>query len=80
MGWGVDMWMCWRGWKAGMRNILDGKVRLSHPPDTGYDHKEALTQMRYLMEVYGGQRWGPEMRCHPWYELFENNLREVWIG
>lgn len=78
LGWGVDFWMCWMGWKHGMRNILDGSVRLYHPEETGYDWREAQAEQIRFMASVGGPRWEVEMRAHPLCEVFENNVVGEW--
>jgi len=49
LGWGLDMWLCWKGWTGGMRNVLDGRVGLYHPSECGYDQNKAVEEMREFM-------------------------------
>lgn len=79
LGWGVDFWFCWKSWKAGMRNVLDGRVSIYHPEVCGYNPTEALSEMAGFLALVGGPNWGPELRAHPYFERFENNLREVGV-
>lgn len=45
IGYGQDFWLCYRARKAGMRNIIDGRVSVHHPEGQGYNDVEALRQM-----------------------------------
>ena len=44
-GFGHDFWLCYRARKAGMRNIIDGRVCIYHPAGTGYDEQKAHDMM-----------------------------------
>lgn len=57
-GFGHDYWLCYRSRKAGMRNIIDGRVCLIHPPGIGYDEKKAHD----LMDEVFGSKYGPDYR------------------
>jgi hypothetical protein len=50
-GFGHDYWLCYRSRKAGMRNIIDGRVCVYHPPGTGYDEQKAHEAMD---QAFGG--------------------------
>jgi hypothetical protein len=76
LGWGVDIWLSWKGWSSGMRNILDGRVRIGHPGGSGYDYIEAGRECEEYLRVNVGPNFALETRMVPFLELFENNLRE----
>ena len=79
LGWGVDFWFCWKSWRADRKNVLDGRVKIRHPFVCGYNVDEAQKEMTEFLAMVGGPNWGLELRAHPWFDQFENNLREVAI-
>jgi len=77
LGWGVDVWLCWKAWTSGMRNVLDGRVSIGHPEGTGYDVVEAEKLCeRYLFGLVGPS-WPVDTRTFPGFERFECNVRET---
>ena len=76
LGWGVDVWLSWKGWTSGMRNILEGRVALGHPEGTGYDCVEAGEECERFLSAHVGGTWQLEARMVPFLERFENNIRE----
>ena len=54
IGFGQDFWLCHMARKNGMKNIIDGRVKLFHPEGIGYDEQEALRQMNEsFSKLYG---------------------------
>jgi GT2 family glycosyltransferase len=73
LGWGLDIWMCWKSWKADMRNVLDGRVRLFHPAIQGYGADDAWTEMGEFFSGFMGAGWRNELRY--WSDDFDKNVR-----
>jgi len=57
-GYGQDFWLCHVARQEGMRNFIDGRVRVYHPDETGYDDAEFCKQMD---DVFG-EMFGPDYR------------------
>jgi len=72
LGWGQDIWMCYRCWRNGLRNIIDGRVALFHPESCGYSGKRAFIEMDSWFSNMFGSNWRNEVRH--WYEDFGNNF------
>lgn len=72
IGFGQDFWLCYRSRKAGMRNIIDGRVKVYHPEGIGYDEDEAHRQMD---ETFG-KVYGPDFRqtIFEYDQRFEYNV------
>jgi len=78
-GYGQDFWLCFRSRKMGLRNILDGRVRIFHEEEIRYDDEKWLAEMN---EVFG-HLYGPNFR----EEIFEyredfqgNTIRVAEVG
>jgi len=71
LGWGQDVWMCYRSWTEGMKNILDGRVWIAHPAERGYNANQAYDIMERWFIDLEGENWRTTVRH--WYEDFENN-------
>ena len=69
-GYGQDFWLCFRSRKMGLRNILDGRVRIFHEEEVRYDDQKWLEEMN---EVFG-RLYGANFR----EEIFE--YREDFQG
>jgi hypothetical protein len=53
-GFGHDYWLCHRSRKMGLKNVIDGRVKIFHPFGTGYNEEEAEKQMEEAFgKVYG---------------------------
>ena len=52
IGFGHDFWLCHKARTNGMKNIIDGRVRIHHPLGIGYNEMEAHAQMEKRMEHY----------------------------
>jgi len=74
MGFGQDFWLCHRARQMGLRNVIDGRVDVYHPPGTGYDEKLAHSQME---DAFAGL-CGPDFRrrVFEYSESYEGNLVE----
>lgn len=72
IGFGQDFWLCYRSRKAGMSNVLDGRVMVHHPEGIGYDEVEASRQM----EDTFARAYGPDFRnsIFEYDQRFEKNL------
>lgn len=72
IGFGQDFWLCYRARKAGMKNVIDGRVVILHPEGIGYDEAEASRQM----EETFGRVYGSDFRrtIFEYDERFEQNL------
>ena len=77
LGWGVDLWMSWAGWRVSMRNVLDGRVSMSHPDGSGYSREKARIEMDDFMETAVGQNWRDVARIAPEFGRFDRNIRGV---
>lgn len=77
LGWGIDVWLCWKAWTSGMRNVLDGRVSVAHPDGTGYDVNEAARQCECFLYSVVGPRWPLDTRTMEVFETFEVNVRET---
>ena len=54
IGFGHDFWLCYRARKAGLNNIIDGRVVVHHPVGMGYNEAEAHQQMdETFSRMYG---------------------------
>ena len=58
IGFGQDLWLSYQARRFGMKNIIDGRVKMFHPEETGYDMSTALNQMN---ETFS-KMYGPEFR------------------
>lgn len=76
LGWGVDLWMSWEGWRSGSRNVLDGRVSMQHPMECGYSRVEAKREMNGFLESVIGPQWADEAKTEPEYGEFNANIRE----
>jgi hypothetical protein len=57
IGWGQDCIASFLSHEAGMRNLLDGRVCLTHPPSNQYDSKLArILQAAVILKVLGKER------------------------
>lgn len=74
-GWGLDIWMNWRCWKAGMRNVLDGRVKIFHPDLRGYSSYNAHSEMFVWLESKLGKNYRDEL--HFWSDGFDYNKIRV---
>jgi hypothetical protein len=75
LGWGVDLWMSWEGWRSMRRNVLDGRVSMCHPEGCGYSREAARREMDGFMEQAIGSNWGEEARLAPEFGIFDRNIR-----
>lgn len=58
LGWGCDVWFCWKAREAGRQLVLDGRVGLRHPPEQGYETNEAMAEFRaFFAKEVGGEWW-----------------------
>jgi len=54
IGFGQDLWLCYRARQEGMKNIIDGRVVIHHPEGIGYSEAEAHKQMdETFVKIYG---------------------------
>lgn len=74
IGFGQDFWLCFRSRKEGMKNLIDGRVPVHHPPGISYSEQKAHDQM----EVAFGNLYGADFRrtVFEYDETFEGNLRK----
>jgi hypothetical protein len=75
LGYGQDFWFCHRARKMGLRNVIDGRVRIYHPPGRGYDDGEALVQMERAFGRIGGPNF--RQTIFEYSEFFDGNLLEA---
>lgn len=81
LGWGVDIWMSWEGWRSGQNNVLDGRVSLQHPLKCGYCQQSAKTEMKEFLESVMGPQWNNEAKTDPEFGEFNRNIRnEIVVG
>jgi len=71
-GYGQDLWMSWKARTMALRNVIDGRVIITHPVGTGYSNDDAGRQMD---ETYG-RMLGPNYRRSHFHfsDLFEENV------
>jgi hypothetical protein len=74
LGYGQDFWFCHKARKMGLRNVIDGRVRVHHPPGRGYDDREALVQMERAFGKLGGQNF--RQTIFEYDEFYDGNLLE----
>ena len=56
IGFGQDYWLCNQARSLEMKNVIDGRVKIHHPPEIGYDEKKAHDEMEKIFtEKYGSQ-------------------------
>lgn len=72
IGFGHDFWMCYRSRQMGMKNIIDGRVVVHHPPGIGYDELEALKQMQNTFSASYGEDF--RFTIFQYDERFEYNV------
>lgn len=61
IGWGYDLLCSFRSRHAGMRNVLDGRVELFHPPSFSYDYALAESMMYDSLANALGPDWPDTM-------------------
>lgn len=55
IGFGQDLWLCYMARQSGLKNIIDGRVKVLHPEGIGYSVEQALKEMETTFSnVYGG--------------------------
>lgn len=74
-GYGQDLWLCKRSRESGMRNIIDGSVKVFHPEEIRYDDSKWVKQMD---DVFG-KMYGADYRstAFQYSDFFKDNLLEV---
>jgi hypothetical protein len=72
IGFGQDYWLCHAARKNGMRNIIDGRVTVNHPPGIGYDEGAAHDAMERVFS----ERYGADFRrtVFEYDQTYEGNL------
>jgi len=71
-GWGVDIWINHKSWSSGMKNVLDGRVKVFHPDLRGYSSYDAHSEMlSWFTKLFG-----PKFRdkLHFWADGFSYNV------
>lgn len=73
-GYGQDLWLCFKAREAGLRNVVDGRVRVFHPEGIRYDDESFHKQM----EAVFGKMFGPDFRrtVFQYDDRYERNLME----
>jgi len=53
-GYGQDFWLCYKAREIGLKNIIDSRVEIYHPPELRYNDGEFLQQMNVKFgEAFG---------------------------
>jgi len=74
IGFGQDLWMCYRSRKMGTKNVIDGRVQVWHPPHIGYNAEEAGRQMQTMLP----RMLGPDYKNIIEYtDFFVENVLDV---
>ncbi len=72
IGFGLDYWLCYRAREMGLRNIIDGRVKIFHPEGIGYDEQKAHDQMEETFTKHFGEHF--RRTIFQYDERYELNL------
>ena len=73
-GFGLDYWFCHSAREQTLPNIIDGRVTVGHPPEIGYDEKEAHDEMESVFGRYFGEDF--RQTIFQYDETYGGNLTE----
>ena len=74
IGWGQDAWLCYMSRQSGLKNVIDGRVKVFHPEGIGYDVGDALKKREdAFVGIYGSDY---RKSVFEWREDYKDNLLE----